>query len=61
MTKVDHRFDVLHFAKGTKAFEKLEEIIISKQMRNDIPMLSPGQQTNICIGRLPLSSEPFCP
>ena len=31
---------------GTKVYEKLQGILFSANMKKDIPMLSPGQQTS---------------
>lgn len=35
---------------GTKVYEKLQDIINSKQMKKDIPKLSPVQQTSALEG-----------
>ncbi|CAC5412780.1 unnamed protein product [Mytilus coruscus] len=46
MEDTKHAFDVWHVAKGSKVYEKLQDIINSRQMKKDIPMLSSGQQTS---------------
>ena len=41
--------DVLYFS-GTKVYEKLQDVINSRQMKKDIPKLSPAQQTSALEG-----------
>lgn len=39
-------FFLYHFQKGSKASEKISDIILSNQMKRDIPKLSPLYQTS---------------
>ncbi|CAG2243279.1 unnamed protein product [Mytilus edulis] len=46
MEDTTHAFDVWHVAKGSKVYEKLQDIVNSRQMKKDILMLSYVQQTS---------------